>query len=314
MSDGTAYTTIQLAERTGLNERYLREWTATMAAAGYIDYSPSNASFSLNSEQAAVLTNEDTTYFTAGAFQYAVACYRQIPKLMESFRKGGGVPFSDFGQEIVEAIERLFHVGYETWVAREWIPAVPDIYQRLLAGAEAAEVGCGAGQCLIPVAAAFPKSRFLGFDVDQTSIERARQKADRAGLGGRIAFEQIAAERVPLSDRFELVMAFNCIHDMAHPRTALAAIHRMIKPDGAFLWSEADVGARLEDNLSPIGRTMYGASTMHCMTVSLAQGGEGLGAAISEELASNLAAEAGFTSLERLAIKNPFHQIFLGRK
>src|SRR6516225_11827519 len=139
MSDGTAYTTIQLAERTGLNERYLREWTATMAAAGYIDYSPSNASFSLNSEQAAVLTNEDTTYFTAGAFQYAVACYRQIPKLMESFRNGGGVPFSDFGPDIVEAIERLFHVGYETWVASEWIPAVPDIHRRLLSGGVAAE-------------------------------------------------------------------------------------------------------------------------------------------------------------------------------
>jgi 2-polyprenyl-3-methyl-5-hydroxy-6-metoxy-1,4-benzoquinol methylase len=314
MSDGGAYTTTQLAERTGLTERYLREWTATMAAAGYIDYSPNDASFRLNSEQAAVLTNEDTTYFTAGAFQYAVACYRQIPKLTEAFRNGGGVPFSDFGPEIVEAIERLFHVGYETWVAQEWIPAVPDIHQRLLAGAEAAEVGCGAGQCLVPVAAAFPKSRFLGFDVDQTSIERARRKANSAGLGGRIAFEQIAAERVPVTDRFDLVMAFNCIHDMAHPRAALAAIHRMIKPDGAFLWSEADVGARLEDNLGPIGRTMYGASTMHCMTVSLAQGGEGLGSAISEELAGSLAAEAGFTSLERLAIKNPFHQIFLGRK
>ena len=314
MASGSAFTTGQLAERTGLNERYLREWTATMAAAGYVDYSPQDATFRMNSEQAAVLTNEDTTYFTAGAFQYAVACYRQIPTLMESFKKGGGVPFSDFGLEIVEAIERLFHVGYETWVAREWIPAVPDVHERLLAGAEAAEVGCGAGQCLIPVAAAFPNSRFFGYDVDPTSIERARNKADSAGLTGRIEFEQIAAERVPFQDHFDLVMAFNCIHDMAHPRAALAAIQRMLKRDGAFLWSEADVGARLEDNLGLVGRTLYGASTMHCMTVSLAQGGEGLGSAISEELARNLAAEAGFASLERLPIKNPFHQVFLGRK
>jgi SAM-dependent methyltransferase len=261
-----------------------------------------------------VLTNEDTTYFTAGAFQYAVACYQQIPKLMESFRGGGGVPFSDFGPDIVEAIERLFHVGYEMWVAREWIPAVPDIHERLLAGGEAAEVGCGAGQCLIPVAAAFPNSRFFGYDVDPTSVERARNKAAAAGLTGRIAFEQIAAERVSLVERFDLVMAFNCIHDMAHPRAALKGIQHMLKPQGAFLWSEADVGARLEDNLGPVGRTLYGASTMHCMTVSLAQGGEGLGSAISADLARNLAAEAGFASLERLPIKNPFHQIFLGRK
>jgi SAM-dependent methyltransferase len=233
---------------------------------------------------------------------------------MEAFRNGGGVPFTDFGPEIVEAIERLFHVGYETWVASEWIPAVPDIHRRLLAGGEAAEVGCGAGQCMIPVAAVFPNSRFFGFDVDRTSIDRARVKADGAEVGGRTTFEQMAAERVPYCDRFDLVMAFNCIHDMAQPRSALKAIQRMIKPDGAFLWSEADVGARLEDNLGPVGRTLYGASTMHCMTVSLAQGGEGLGSAISEELARSLAAEAGFVSLEPLPIKNPFHKIFLGRK
>ncbi len=314
MAGGSAFTTHQLAERTGLNERYLREWTATMAAAGYIDYSPADATFRMSPEQAAVLANEDTTYFTAGAFQYAVACYRQIPKLMEAFRDGGGVPFSDFGPEIVEAIERLFHIGYETWVASEWIPAVPDIHERLFAGGEAAEVGCGAGQCLIPVAVAFPNARFFGYDVDRTSVERARNKAAAAGLTSRIAFEQIAAERVPSVERFDLVMAFNCIHDMAHPRAALKAIQRMLKPDGAFLWSEADVGARLEDNLGPVGRTLYGASTMHCMTVSLAQGGEGLGSAISGELARSLAAEAGFTSLERLPIKNPIHQNFVGRK
>jgi 2-polyprenyl-3-methyl-5-hydroxy-6-metoxy-1,4-benzoquinol methylase len=314
MAGGFPLTTRQLAERTGLNERYVREWASTMAAAGYVDYSPEDATFRMNPEQAAVLTNEDTTYFTAGAFQYAVACYRQIPKLMEAFKYGGGVPFSDFGPEIVEAIERLFHVGYETWVAREWIPAVPDIHERLLAGGEAAEVGCGAGQCLIPLAAAFPGSRFFGYDVDHTSVERARNKAASAGLTGRVAFAQVAAEEVPLRDRFDLVMAFNCIHDMAHPRAALKAIQRMLKPDGAFLWSEADVGQQLEDNLTPVGRTLYGASTMHCMTVSLAQGGEGLGSAISEELAKGLAAEAGFASLERLSIRNPFHQIFLGRK
>jgi len=191
---------------------------------------------------------------------------------------------------------------------------VPDIHERLLAGADAAEVGCGAGQCLIPVAAAFPNSRFFGYDVDHTSVERAQSKAASASLTGRIVFEQIAAERVPLAERFDLVMAFNCIHDMAQPRAALKAIHRLLKPGGAFLWSEAEVGERLEDNLNPVGRTLFGASTMHCMTVSLAQGGEGLGSAISEGLARNLAAEAGFVSLERLPIKNPFHRIFLGRR
>lgn len=307
-------TSPQLAERTRLSERYIREWAATMAASGYLDYNPADATFRLNPEQATVLASDDNTYFMGGAFQYAVACYRQLPKLMESFEHGGGVPFTDFGSDIVEAIERLFHTGYETWVAQQWIPAVPDIHQRLIAGGEAAEVGCGAGQCLIPVATAYPNSRFFGYDVDQTSIERARRKAAQAGVAGRVAFERIAAEELPFADRFDLVMAFNCIHDMARPRQVLAALHRIVKPDGAALWSEAQAGDRLEQNLNPQGRTMYASSTMHCMTVSLAQGGEALGSVIGEAKARAMAGEAGFSRFERLPVKNPIHQIFLLRR
>lgn len=313
LAPGAALTTADIAAQTGLNERYIREWAATMAAAGYLDYSPSEARFRMNPEQALVLANEDTTFFTAGAFQYAVACYRQLDKLIGAFQHGGGVPFADFGPEIVEAIERLFHVGYETWVADHWIPAVPHIHQQLEHGGEAAEVGCGAGQCLIPVALAFPQSRFSGYDVDARSLERAREKAGRAGLGDRLCFEQMAAESLPFQARFDLVMAFNCIHDMARPRAALAGIRRVLKPHGALLWSEAEVSDRLEDNLNTFGRTLYGASTMHCLTVSLAQNGEGLGSAIGENLARSLAVEAGFATFEKLPVKNPYHQVFLAR-
>ena len=313
LAPGAALTTVELAAQTGLDERYVREWAATMAAAGYVDYSPAEARFRMNPEQAIVLATEDTTFFTAGAFQYAVTCYRQLEKLMSAFQHGGGVPFADFGPEIVEAIERLFHVGYETWVADQWISAVPDIQQKLEQGGEAAEVGCGAGQCLIPVALAFPTSRFYGYDVDGGSLERAREKARRVGIGDRLSFEQIAAESLPFEERFDLVMAFNCIHDMAHPRAALAGLRRVLKPHGALLWSEAEVSDRLEDNLTTFGRTLYGASTMHCLTVSLAQHGEGLGSAIGENLARSLAAEAGFAIFEKLSIKNPYHQVFLAR-
>ncbi len=314
LADGAPMTSPQLAQRTRLSERYIREWTATMAASGYLDYNPTDATFRLNREQAMVLANEDNTFFMGGAFQYAVACYRQLAKLMESFEHGGGVPFTDFGGDIVEAIERLFHAGYETWVAQEWIPAVPDIHERLLVGGEVAEVGCGAGQCIIPVAMAYPSSRFFGYDLDQASIERARRKAAQAGLAERVTFERIAAEQLSFAGRFDLVMAFNCIHDMAQPRRVLAAIRRIIKPDGAALWSEAHAGDRLEDNLTPQGRTMYASSTMHCMTVSLAQGGEGLGSVIGADQARAMAHEAGFTRFEQLPVKNPVHQIFLLRQ
>jgi SAM-dependent methyltransferase len=314
MAGRAPMTSLEIAQRTRLDERYVREWASTMAAAGYLDYSSTDATFRMNAEQAMVLADEDNTFFTGGAFQYAVTCYRQIPKLTEAFRHGGGVPFADFGPEIVEAIARLFRVGYETWVAAQWIPAVPDVHERLTRGGEAAEVGCGTGQCIIPVASAYANSRFFGYDVDLHSIERARDKAVRAGIAERISFEQIAAENLPFVDRFDLVMAFNCIHDMARPRAALAAIRRVLKPGGALLWSEADASDHLEENLNPVGRMLYGASTMHCMTVSLADDGEGLGVVVGENKARSMALEAGFASFERLEIKNPYHQIFLARR
>ncbi|HVN29609.1 MAG TPA: methyltransferase domain-containing protein [Candidatus Binataceae bacterium] len=314
LADGEQRTSAQIAEKAGLNERYVREWAATMAAAGYLTYRPDDSSFHMTTEQAMVLGRENNTFFSAGTFQYAVACYRQIAKLTDAFRDGGGVPFTDYGSDIIEAIERMFHCGYEEWVADQWIPALPDLKAKLEQGAEVAEVGCGAGQCTVPVAMAFPNSRFTGFDVDAASLARAQNKATKAGVIDRLSFKQVAAERIPEADRFDLVMAFNCIHDMANPRGALAGIRRALKPKGILLWSEANAADRLEENLTTNGRAMYGASTMHCMTVSLAQGGEGLGVVIGESLARELATEAGYAGFERLPIKNPFHQIFVLRK
>jgi hypothetical protein len=141
-----------------------------------------------------------------------------------------------------------------------------------------------------------------------------RPKQSDARVAGRLTFERIPAERIPDADRFDLVMAFNCIHDMANPRGALAGIRRALNSAGILLWSEAEASDQLEENLTPMGRTMYGASTMHCMTVSLAQGGEGLGAVIGEDLARNLANEAAFSKFERLPTKNPLHQVFVARK
>ena len=314
MADGALRTSPKLAEHTGLDERYLREWAATMAASGYLDFNARDETFRLNPEQALVLAHEDSTFFMGGGFQYAVACYGQLPKLMDSFQHGGGVPFSDFGSDIVEAIERLFSrrvrnlggpgvdsagarysLATDGWGRsrgnRLWSRTVP-------------RPGCDGGS----------DSRFFVYHVDRFSIERAREKAMRAGISNRVTFERIAAEELPYADRFDLVTAFNCIHDMAQPRSALAALRRIVKPAGACLWSEAHAGDRLEENLNPQGRTMYAASTMHCMTVSLAQGGEGLGSLIGESKARGIAHEAGFTQFEKLLVKNPIHQIFVLRR
>jgi 2-polyprenyl-3-methyl-5-hydroxy-6-metoxy-1,4-benzoquinol methylase len=314
LAEGAAMTSAELANRSGLNERYLREWASTMAAAGYIDYDPVKGAFSLNQAQRTVLLDEHSPLNMSGAFQYAITCLRQLAPITEAFSQGGGVPFADFGPEIAEAIRRMFQAGYEAWVASRWIPAVPDVHQRLVGGGTAAEVGCGSGQCLIPVAKAFPNSRFTGFDVDPGSIALARQRAVQEGLNARVHFEQVAAEDIPEFERFDLVMAFNCIHDMANPRGALRAAARALKPTGAMLWSEAKASDRLEENLSTWGRSLYAASTMHCMTVSLANGGEGLGTVVGEGRARELATEAGFASFGRLPVENPFHQIFVLRR
>ena len=312
MASGERFTSRQLAERTGLNERYLREWASTMAAAGYLEYQAVDKTFRMNPEQSLVLTDQHSVFFSAGSFQYAVACYAQISKLMNAFEQGGGVPFADFGKDIVEGIERLFQAGYEAWVAREWIPAVPHLREQLLKGVEVAEVGCGAGQCIVPLAEAYPSSRFFGCDIDPSSIERARDKASRAGVGGRVTFELVAAEALPVN-RFDLAMAFNCIHDMAHPEAALRGIRKALKPGGIVLWSEADASDRLEENIGVRGRTLYGASTMHCMTVSLATGGEGLGVVVGEKRMREMAHAAGFSTVTRLSVKNPYHQILVLR-
>ena len=314
LAEGGPATSRDLALRAGLNERYVREWAATMAAAEYIEYDPADRAFRMTLEQIAVLADDANTAFLGGGFQYAQTCVQQVPQLMQAFRDGGGIAFADFGPEISQAIERLFARGYEREVAARWLPALGEVYERVQAGAEVAEVGCGAGQALIPVATSFKRSRFVGYDVDEGSVRRARHRVAEAGLGDRVSFELTPAEDIPHEDHFDLVMAFNCIHDMANPRGALAAIRRALKPDGVFLWSEANSSDRIEENINPMGRLLYGTSTMHCMTVSLAHGGEGLGSVVGEEKARELGSEAGFTQFSRLPIEHAFHQLFLLRK
>lgn len=308
-----ALTSGQLAARTGLNERYVREWAAAMVASAYIDYSPADATFHMTPEQAEVLVNRSPLN-VAGAFVYAIACIRQLPKLMDAFREGGGVAFAEFGPEIVEAIERLFAPGYELFVANNWTPAIPELHYKLRLGAEVAEVGCGAGQALLPVALAFSKSRFTGYEIDETSIKRALEKTAEAGLSQRVSFQRVPAEEILDEGSYDLIMAFNCIHDMSNPRGALKGMRRALKPDGFAPWTEARVSDRLEENLNPLGRLLYGTSTMHCMTVSLADGGEGIGNVVGPEAARALANEAGFSSFEVLEVNNPYHRLFVLRK
>jgi 2-polyprenyl-3-methyl-5-hydroxy-6-metoxy-1,4-benzoquinol methylase len=310
LSDGKPRTSEILAVDSGLNERYLREWASTLVASGYLDYDPQARAYSMTPEQVAVLADRGSPFYFGGGFLYAEACVRQLPALMQAFRQGGGVSFADFGPEISEAIEGLFANGYREAVVKQWIPAVPGLGARLLAGARVGEVGCGGGHPLISVALAYPAALCTGYDLDPVSLERARTTAADAGVSDRVTFELHAAEDLTVDEQFDLIMAFNCIHDMAQPVAALRGIRRALRPDGTFLWSEARTSDRVEENIGPLGRTVYAASAMHCMTVSLASGGMGLGAIVGEQTVRQLAQEAGFASCEPLNVEHAYHRVY----
>lgn len=311
LSDQEPRTPAHLAAEAGLNERYVREWASALVASGYLSYDAESGRFYLSPMQAAVLTDTESSLYYAGSYIYAEACVRQLPALMDVFRNGGGVSFADFGPEISEAIEKLFANGYRDAVASQWIAAVPGLTERLRRGGRVAEVGCGGGRALLSAAAAFPASTFVGYDLDETSLSRARGRARSLGLDARARFERRAAEDSAAAGPFDLVMAFNCVHDMSHPVDALRGVRTALAHDGWFLWSEARVSDRLEENLTPLGRSVYAASCMHCMTVALTDDGAGLGVAIGEGTVRRLASEAGFSRCDVLGVEHPFHRVYL---
>jgi SAM-dependent methyltransferase len=313
LADGKARSSQQLADECGLVERYVREWASALVASEYLTYDAQNERFRMTPAEAAVLTDETNAMYFGGSFLYAQACMRQVAPLMDAFRNGGGVSFAAFGPEISEAIQKLYANGYRDAVAGSWIPALPELEKRLEAGARVADVGCGGGRALLAVASRYPASRYMGFDLDPTSLDRAHSSAVVMGVSDRVTFELRRAEELPAEPGFDLVMAFNCVHDMAQPLAALRGIRRALVHDGWFLWSEAPVSDRLEENTGLSSRLAYGASCMHCMTVSLADGGVGLGVVVGAQAVRRMAEEAGFSSCGALPVEHPQHRVYVLR-
>jgi 2-polyprenyl-3-methyl-5-hydroxy-6-metoxy-1,4-benzoquinol methylase len=306
-------TSAQLATKTGLNERYVREWLRSMVACEYLDYDPSSERYVMTTEQEFVLANEDSPMFVGGAFHFTAPSILNTPRIMEAFKKGGGIPYSEIGEEIPWAIERFFRPGYINFLAREWLAAVPGLIPRLEQGVTVADVGCGGGQSTVTLARAFPNSSIVGIDYHEPSIQRARELAAEQGAGN-VEFVAAPADKLPGDRKYDLICSFDCIHDMVDPLATLKAIREALAPDGVYLWSEPNTSDQAHENRNPVGRTFHAISPLHCMTVSLAYNGAGLGTVIGEAGARRLAEQAGFTSFERLPIENPFNQFFaLGR-
>jgi 2-polyprenyl-3-methyl-5-hydroxy-6-metoxy-1,4-benzoquinol methylase len=312
MAEAGPVTPKELAERTGTNERYVREWLASQAAGGYVTYEGESGRYSLTDEQAFTLANEESPAFLPGAFQLAVAAVKSESRIERAFRTGEGVGWHEHDPELFRGTERFFRPGYAANLMSSWIPSLDGIEEKLKAGARVADVGCGHGASTILMAKAFPNSTFIGFDYHGRSIENARKAAAEAGVADRITFEVAKAKEYPGRD-YDFVTFFDCLHDMGDPVGASAHVFESLKSDGTWMIVEPYAGDNIEDNLNPRGRAFYAASTLICTPASLSQEvGLGLGAQAGEARLRDVVTSGGFTRFRRAA-ETPFNLVFEAR-
>lgn len=312
MADGKPVTSQELAAKTGFKERYIREWLSGQAAADYIDYDAESDSFSLSPEQAMAFAEEDSPAFFAGAFEIVQSMWVDEPKVETAFRSGAGLGWHEHSKCLFRGTERFFRPGYNANLTDSWIPALEGVEAKLNQGATVADVGCGHGASTILMAKAYPNARFFGFDYHGASIERAREEAQKAGVGDSIVFERASAKDFP-AKQYDLVTMFDCLHDMGDPVGAGRHVRETLGKDGTWMIVEPFAHDSLKDNLNPVGRIYYGASTMICTPASQSQEvGLCLGAQAGEMRLRKVALDAGFAHFRR-ATETPFNMVFEAR-
>jgi len=305
-------TSAALAERTGTSERYVREWLRGQAAGGYVTYEASSDCYLLTEEQAFALAQEDSPAFVPGAFQLATAAVKDEGRIAEAFRTGGGVGWHEHHADLFRGTERFFRPGYNANLVSSWLPALDGVVAKLEAGSRVADVGCGHGASTIILAESYPRSTFVGFDYHVPSIEWARTAAAAAGVTDRCRFEVASAKDFPGTD-YDLVACFDCLHDMGDPVGAAAHVLDSLDGEGTWLLVEPFANDRVEDNLNPVGRVYYNASTLICTPGSLAQEvGLALGAQAGEARLRDVVLAGGFTRFRR-ACETPFNLVFEAR-
>jgi 2-polyprenyl-3-methyl-5-hydroxy-6-metoxy-1,4-benzoquinol methylase len=313
LAAGGAQTPPELAKRTGTAERYVREWLCNQAAGGYVSYDSQAGKFFLNEEQAFTLADESSPAFLPGAFQVALAAAKAEEEITECFKSGKGLGWHEHDAELFVGTERFFRPGYAANLISSWIPAMEGVAEKLEKGAKVADVGCGLGASTILMAKSYPKSTFFAFDYHDKSIETARQRAKDAGVGDRIEFKTAKAKEYP-GKNYDFVTFFDCLHDMGDPVGAAAHVRSTIKKDGTWMIVEPAAGDKLEDNMHPIGRAFYGASTLLCTPASLSQEvGLALGAQAGETRLRQVVSAGGFQHFRR-ATETPFNLIFEARQ
>jgi 2-polyprenyl-3-methyl-5-hydroxy-6-metoxy-1,4-benzoquinol methylase len=306
--DGPA-TAAELAKRAGgLTERYVREWALAQAANGFIDYEPGPEKFSLSPEQAMVFAMKDSPVYLAGAFDLVAAMIEGEAKVEQSFRTGAGVRWGDTAGCLFCATGAFFRPGYVNNIVQNGLPALQGTSEKLKSGAKVADVGCGVGFSTLLMARAFPNSQFIGYDFHEPSVHEARRHAEEHGMGDRVRFEAASAKDIKETE-FDLVTSFDCLHDMGDPRGCAAHMRRILKKDGTWMIVEPIAGDQAKDNMNPVGRLYYNASTMICVPTSLDQEvAEGLGAQAGEARLTEVIRAGGFSQVRR-ATEGPFNMI-----
>lgn len=303
----------ELARKAGgLHERYVREWALAQAANGYIDFDPAADRFSLSPEQAMVFVNPESPVYLAGAFEIVAAMIEAEPKVEECFRNGAGVRWGDHAACLFCATGAFFRPGYVNNIVQSWIPALDGVEDRLHSGAKVADIGCGVGFSTVLMAEAYPQSRFVGFDFHAPSIDEARRHAADHGLGDRVRFEVAKAKEIA-ENGFDLITMYDCLHDMGDPRGCAAHMRTILAAGGVWMIVEPIAGNTPAENMNPVGRLFYNASTMICVPTSLDQEvGEGLGAQAGENLLTQIVRDGGFENIRR-ATEGPFNMVLEAR-
>jgi SAM-dependent methyltransferase len=303
-------TPAELAQRTGTNERYVREWLGNQAAGGYVDYDAKSDSYFLNEEQALCLTDPKGPVDLPGAYMLVQDLFHVRARAVENFRTGRGMEWGEHHQCLFHGTERFFRASYNANLLDSWLPALDGVVEKLKRGGRGADVGCGHGASTILMAKAFPNAEFIGYDYHSPSVEVARERAQASNVRNA-RFE--VADAVSYAERdLDFIAFFDCLHDMADPVGAARHARQALKADGNCMIVEPFAGDKVEDNLNPIGRAFYGASSLVCVPVSLARNGPALGAQAGEKRLHDVVTSAGFSRFRR-ATETPFNMVLEAR-
>ena len=318
LADNGEATAAELASATGTHERYVREWLEQQAVAGILEVEDEKAepevrSYRLPEGHQDVLLERDSLSYLAPLAQQMVGVSRPLPALLEAFRTGGGVSYAEYGADMREGIAYGNRAMFVNLMGTEWLPSIPDVHERLQADppARVADIGCGTGWSSIAIARAYPRARVDGFDLDESSVAEARTNAEAEALADRVAFHLRDAADPALSGRYDLAIAFECIHDMSHPVEALQAMRSLTGEDGAALVVDERVAESFGAPSDEIERLMYGYSVLHCLPVGMAeQPSAGTGTVMRPAILRRYATQAGYRDVEVLPIENALWRFY----